>query len=107
VFEARYSEMSWALGKEEDKERDSQTTNQKYDCFEPKGDYLVKMRGLPFEAGPREVERFFEGLPVMERGILVCKDATGRPSGEAYCEFPTEALVTEAVKRDNTNMGHR
>ena len=74
---------------------------------EPKGDYLVKMRGLPFEAGPREVERFFEGLPVMERGILVCKDATGRPSGEAYCEFPTEALVTEAVKRDNTNMGHR
>ena len=28
---------------------------------EPESDAVVKMRGLPFEAGPAEIVRFFEG----------------------------------------------
>ena len=30
---------------------------------EPESDAVVKMRGLPFEAGPAEIVRFFEGRP--------------------------------------------
>ena len=82
------------------------------------------MRGLPFEAGPAEIVRFFEGrydfctcagtqylfpseLPVAEKGILICKDRNSRPSGEGYCVFADEEAAAEALKRDNASMGHR
>ena len=90
------------------------------------------MRGLPFEAGPAEIVRFFEGRPcfvnnlsfrnflqilfcnfllsglaVAEKGVLICKDSNRRPSGEGYCVFVDEEAVAEALKRDNASMGHR
>ena len=83
------------------------------------------MRGLPFEAGPAEIVRFFEGrrfrnfpqilfynfllsgLAVAEKGVLICKDSNRRPSGEGYCVFVDEEAATEALKRDNASMGHR
>ena len=90
------------------------------------------MRGLPFEAGPAEIIRFFDGrydfsflctgiysctkyifnfwfseLPVAEKGILICKDSNRRPSGEGYCVFTDEEAAAEALKRDNASMGHR
>ena len=91
------------------------------------------MRGLPFEAGPAEIIRFFDGkyefsflctgicsscsrsifhpcfseLLVAEKGILICKDSNRRPSGEGYCVFADEESAKEALKRDNASMGHR
>jgi len=106
VFEARYSEMSWMLTKNVDKNpKDGKMAE--YEEFEPESDAIVKMRGLPFEAGPAEIIRFFDELPVAEKGILICKDSNRRPSGEGYCVFADEESAKEALKRDNASMGHR
>jgi len=103
VFEARYSEMSWMLSKNIDKDPKDAA---EFEEFEPESDAVVKMRGLPFEAGPAEIVRFFEGLAVAEKGVLICKDSNRRPSGEGYCVFVDEEAVAEALKRDNASMGH-
>merc|ERR1719430_1702615 len=105
-FEARYSEMSWMLTKNVDKNpKDGKMAE--YEEFEPESDAIIKMRGLPFEAGPAEIIRFFDELPVAEKGILICKDSNRRPSGEGYCVFTDEEAAAEALKRDNASMGHR
>ena len=47
------------------------------------------------------------GLEISEEGILICKDYSGRPSGEAYVEFLNEDDLEAAVLKHNENMGHR
>lgn len=102
VFEARYSEMSWML------EKNVATYSKAlHGEFDPTTDNIVKMRGLPFEAGSPEVVRFFDGMEISDGGILICKDQTGRPSGEAFCQFETEEASEAALGKDNCNMGHR
>eukprot|EP00090_Calanus_glacialis_P035873 TRINITY_DN61185_c0_g1_i1.p1 TRINITY_DN61185_c0_g1~~TRINITY_DN61185_c0_g1_i1.p1 ORF type:complete len:183 (-),score=61.94 TRINITY_DN61185_c0_g1_i1:75-623(-) len=105
VFEARYSEMEWMLQK--NIKQDAGKSSQSFSDFDPKSDDLVRMRGLPFEAGPLEICRFFEGLDVSENGILVCKDFNGRPSGEAYVQFNSVVEAEKAIEKNNANMGHR
>ena len=47
------------------------------------------------------------GLEISEAGVLICKDYSGRPSGEAYVEFLNEDHLEAAVEKHNENMGHR
>ena len=47
------------------------------------------------------------GLEISEEGILICKDYSGRPSGEAYVEILNEDHFEAAVEKHNENMGHR
>ena len=47
------------------------------------------------------------GLEISEEGILICKDYSGRPSGEAYVEILNEEHFEAAVEKHNENMGHR
>ena len=75
VFEARHSEMEWMLQKniKQDGMKGDQAFNQfvseilmNVSCLskilqEPTTDNIVRMRGLPFEAGPIEICKFFEG----------------------------------------------
>lgn len=102
VFEARYSEMEWMLQKNV-----NQDGSQQFSNFDPTTDDIVRMRGLPFEAGPPEICRFFEGLEVSENGILICKDFNKRPSGEAYVQFSSGVEAEKAIEKNNANMGHR
>jgi len=104
VFEARYSEMEWMLNKNSNNKKTS------YSCsnFNPETDNIVRLRGLPFEAGPAEIIQFFEGLvEIAEEGVLVCKDYNGRPSGEAFVELQSEDDIEKAVEKHNESMGHR
>merc|ERR1719431_2041303 len=71
VFEARYTEMEWMLQKNVNKDGDD--NKRKFGDFDPSSDNIVRMRGLPFEAGAPEIVRFFEGLAISDNGILVCK----------------------------------
>merc|ERR1719167_290655 len=72
-----------------------------FEEFEPESDAVVKMRGLPFEAGPAEIVRFFEGLAVAEKGVLICKDSNRRPSGEGYCVFVDEEALKAKRRSEN------
>ena len=47
------------------------------------------------------------GLEISEAGVLICKDYSGRPSGEAYVEILNEEHLEAAVEKHNENMGHR
>lgn len=47
------------------------------------------------------------GLEITDCGILICKDNSGRPSGEAFVELASEGETSRAVEKNNENMGHR
>merc|ERR1719435_774321 len=67
VFEARYTEMEWMLQKNVNKDGKSMS----FSDSEPSTDDIVRMRGLPFEAGPSEICRFFEGT--LRFSSLLCQ----------------------------------
>ena len=67
------------------------------------------MRGLPFTATLEEVQEFFDGIEIMNGmdGIVLTATSDGRPTGEAYVEFPSEEGHREAMKLHKKSMGSR
>jgi RNA recognition motif-containing protein len=70
---------------------------------------VVRLRGLPFRARPEDVLNFFagSGVTIQNDGIFLTSLPDGRASGEAFVVFTREADVTEAVKRDHSDMEGR
>ncbi|CAK9080798.1 unnamed protein product [Durusdinium trenchii] len=55
------------------------------------GSAYLRLRGLPFSASTSDVATFFAEYGVSEdQVILGSEGATGRPSGEAWVQFPSE-----------------
>lgn len=73
------------------------------------GDYrgVVRMRGLPWSANEGDIRTFFEGLSIQKDGIHITLNREGRPSGEAYVVFESEANAKDALKRDKNKIGER
>lgn len=73
------------------------------------GDYrgVVRMRGLPWSANEGDIRTFFDGLTIEKDGVHVTLNRDGRPSGEAYVVFETEAHAKDALKRDKNKIGER
>lgn len=73
------------------------------------GDYrgVVRMRGLPWSANDGDIRAFFDGLAIEKGGIHITLNREGRPSGEAYVVFETEADAKNALKRDKDKIGER
>lgn len=68
----------------------------------------VKCRGLPFSANVENVMSFFAVYQVTADQVIMGINAEGRASGEAFVQFPTEALAREAVRdRNRQRMEHR
>jgi heterogeneous nuclear ribonucleoprotein F/H len=70
-------------------------------------DAVVKLRGLPFTATKADITDFFTGIDIESNGILIVTDFNGRPKGEAFVQFTTEAGAKKALRRNKENMGHR
>ncbi|CAJ0963016.1 unnamed protein product, partial [Mesorhabditis belari] len=73
----------------------------------PPGDYVVRLRGLPFAVEPSDIKEFFDPLPIVQDGILFPSNKTGKTAGEAYVVFAERANAEEALKRDRNHMKHR
>lgn len=73
------------------------------------GDYrgVVRLRGLPWSANDGDIRAFFDGLAIQKGGIHITLNREGRPSGEAYVVFETEADAKNALKRDKEKIGER
>ncbi|CAM9720101.1 unnamed protein product [Ascophyllum nodosum] len=73
------------------------------------GDYrgVVRMRGLPWSANEGDIRSFFEGVPIQKDGVYITLNRDGRPSGEAYVVFESEADAKDALKRDKNKIGER
>ena len=67
--------------------------------------YTVKMLGLPFRAGKKDIVAFFHPLKVS--AVRFTQDAQGRPSGRAYADFQSEEDLKEALKRNKDCIFHR
>lgn len=67
----------------------------------------IKMRGLPYNAGQREIMDFFEGYNILPNGIHIVMGATDRPTGEAFVEFITSDEAQRAMERHRQNIGSR
>ncbi|EFJ14378.1 hypothetical protein SELMODRAFT_446014 [Selaginella moellendorffii] len=70
-------------------------------------DVCIKMRGLPYNSGPREITEFFQGYRIVPNGIYVVIGATDRPTGEAFVEFISSKEAQRAMERHRNNIGSR
>ena len=70
---------------------------------------IVKARGLPWSATPKEVAAFFNDCSIVgeENGIHLTMDRNGRPSGECFIELASLKDVEKAKAHNKENMGKR
>uniref|UniRef100_A0AC35TS44 RRM domain-containing protein n=1 Tax=Rhabditophanes sp. KR3021 TaxID=114890 RepID=A0AC35TS44_9BILA len=70
------------------------------------------MRGLPYTASLKDIAQFFDGDVeggggIVKNGIIVLLRHDGRPSGEAYVFFYTDAHLKTALEKNKHSMGNR
>ncbi|XP_053510239.1 G-rich sequence factor 1 [Ictalurus furcatus] len=70
-------------------------------------DGVVRIRGLPFNCAEEEVIQFFSGLNIVNNGVTLVMDHSGRSSGDAFVQFATQQMANEALKRDREVIGNR
>ena len=68
---------------------------------------FVRIRGLPFNCKRDEVLEFFKGLNVEE--VVFGKEPgfEGRPTGDGFVQFSTNAEADQAVQLNNQHLGNR
>ena len=71
------------------------------------GNWVVRMRGLPWQANERDVSSFFSGLLITPGGIHFLSDSANRPTGEGYVQFQTQYDFEQAIQRHKQYMGKR
>lgn len=73
------------------------------------GDYVVRLRGLPYSAQTKDILQFMSDCTVTngEAGVHFTFVADGRPSGEAFVELQSEEDVSKALAHHNEHMGRR
>jgi len=100
VFESKVSEMEYALNS-------SQGSSRGFggDLFGD--DAVVRLRGLPFDAGKIQINDFFAGLEIEQNGILLVTDYNGRSSGEAFVQFTNTGDGKKALQKHKDLIGSR
>ena len=70
---------------------------------------MVKLRGLPFSAGVKDVFSFLDDCKIKnaDKGITFTFSPDGRPSGEAFVELCSDDDVEKALGHNRENMGWR
>ena len=68
-----------------------------------------QVRGLPWEATEMDLCKFFKDCEIVggPRGIFLCQNDRGQPTGEAFIEMETQADVDTALEKHKQNMGRR
>ncbi|EKU21728.1 rna binding protein, partial [Nannochloropsis gaditana CCMP526] len=62
----------------------------------------ARLRGVPSTVTEEELFRFFAGLQVI--GLYICRDSSGRATGEAYAEFGSLDDCQQAMSRNRDYM---
>lgn len=71
---------------------------------------ILRLRGLPFSAGPEDVLGFLgPECPVTggADGLLFVRHPDGRPTGDAFALFACEELAQAALRRHKGILGKR
>ena len=78
----------------------AETQNEKgtkFEDFERKSEFTIKLRGIPFHAKKKDIEEFLSPLKIVD--IRMPKDSKNRPSGRAYVDLESKECIKEALKR--------
>eukprot|EP01012_Entosiphon_sulcatum_P012028 TRINITY_DN17491_c0_g1_i1.p1 TRINITY_DN17491_c0_g1~~TRINITY_DN17491_c0_g1_i1.p1 ORF type:complete len:407 (-),score=50.39 TRINITY_DN17491_c0_g1_i1:54-1274(-) len=68
----------------------------------------VRIRGIPFTAGEPEIRDFFKEFQIHHDGGVKLKlGPDGKPSGQAYVKFVSEAEAQRALAKNQAFMGNR
>ncbi|XP_071504479.1 probable RNA-binding protein 19 [Diadema antillarum] len=70
-----------------------------------RGDFTVKVRGVPFNVKEDDVVKFFAPLEI--QAIRAPLNDRGQRTGVIFVEFGSEGDVTKAMKRNRDYMGRR
>jgi len=70
---------------------------------------IIKARGLPWSATPKDVLSFFDDCNIVggENGVHLTMDRNGRPSGECFIELASKMDVEKANSHNKEHMGKR
>ena len=62
--------------------------------------YILRMRGVPFQATEEDIQKFFLPLACVENGILIPrKRGSNYATGEAFAQFVSDSDLEEAMKK--------
>eukprot|EP00455_Lapot_gusevi_P043379 TRINITY_DN5270_c0_g1_i3.p1 TRINITY_DN5270_c0_g1~~TRINITY_DN5270_c0_g1_i3.p1 ORF type:complete len:297 (+),score=36.73 TRINITY_DN5270_c0_g1_i3:58-948(+) len=70
-------------------------------------EFVVRLRGLPWNISNADIETFFAGIAVVPGGIFISTDPIGKRSGEAFVQFSSANDLEEAKKMDRKLIGRR
>ncbi|XP_013857300.1 heterogeneous nuclear ribonucleoprotein H3 [Austrofundulus limnaeus] len=72
-------------------------------------DYVVRIRGLPWNCTQEEVASFFSDCEIVGNvdGVCLTYSKDGRSTGEAFIELKTSEDYKNALAKDRKYMGHR
>ncbi|XP_067055293.1 heterogeneous nuclear ribonucleoprotein H-like isoform X6 [Acropora muricata] len=71
---------------------------------------VVRLRGLPFQVSKEEIAQFFtefKGLEIVPNGITITLDEDGRTTGDAFVEFASPELASQAMKKNEEFIRRR
>jgi len=71
------------------------------------GEYLIKMRGMPYTVVEDDIREFFPSTCKPVRIEILQNRRTNRPNGDGHIYFNTMDEVNEAMKCDRKYMGNR
>uniref|UniRef100_A0A4W6FUE9 Epithelial splicing regulatory protein 2 n=1 Tax=Lates calcarifer TaxID=8187 RepID=A0A4W6FUE9_LATCA len=63
----------------------------------PQPGALVRMQGLPYNTGVKDILSFFQGYQLQPDAVLILYNFSGQCSGEALVTFPSEEIARRAV----------
>ncbi|XP_077447955.1 epithelial splicing regulatory protein 2 isoform X1 [Stigmatopora argus] len=63
----------------------------------PQPGALVRMQGLPYNTGVKDILSFFQGYQLQPDAVLILYNFSGQCSGEAFVTFPSEEAARRAV----------
>ncbi|KAM8876648.1 epithelial splicing regulatory protein 2 isoform 1-T1 [Synchiropus picturatus] len=63
----------------------------------PQPGALVRMQGLPYNTGVKDILSFFQGYQLQPDAVLILYNFSGQCSGEALITFPNEETARRAV----------
>ena len=68
---------------------------------------VLRCRGLPYGSAEQEIFDFFKDFKVVQDGVKLVMQKDGRPSGQAFVLFETQAEAKRALSMDNERISNR
>mmetsp|Transcript_66919 Transcript_66919/g.120470 ORF Transcript_66919/g.120470 Transcript_66919/m.120470 type:complete len:419 (-) Transcript_66919:173-1429(-) len=91
------SSSSGSRNDREDRDRGDKVDRSKAPV-PPMGGDIIRLRGLPWSAGPQEIAAFLHEFGITEKMVTMCTSESGRQDGHAWVVFNDKNVAARAMK---------